>query len=194
MANLGTVDVRGEDQSWSKGADIMGFSANVRGGYKYGQTAHDSVTAELIFASGDDNGLDDDEYSGVITGNSWGSPGSIFISSGAYLLFPHGNVVNRYISAVPDLSNMGYGLIGGTVNARRSIIPNLLTAKVGIAAASSMVDPDNGGSMIGMEYNAMIGLQPKAFMNIELHGAYLALGDFYDSSWTAFLAFKWLMF
>ena len=32
---------------------------------------------------------------------------------GAYLLMPHVNVVNRFYSAVPDISNQGYGLTAG---------------------------------------------------------------------------------
>ena len=35
---------------------------------------------------------------GVLTGSNWGSPEALFISSGAYLLFPHGNVVNRLVA------------------------------------------------------------------------------------------------
>ncbi|HQV33414.1 MAG TPA: hypothetical protein PKV71_16125, partial [Calditrichia bacterium] len=64
-----------------------------------------------------------------------------------------------------------------------------------------------GGNFMGTEGNLMLGFQPGVFMNLELHGAYLSLGDFYDSpvvnggsetrpdnAWTAFVVFKWLMF
>ncbi|MFC1852318.1 hypothetical protein ACFL27_19140 [candidate division CSSED10-310 bacterium] len=206
ISNVGDVEVHTEG-AWDKGADILGFAGNLRAGYKYGQTAEDRITLDLIVTSGDDDGISDQEYSGVITGNTWGSPGAIFISHGAYLLFPHGNVVNRYIAAVTDISNMGLGLVGGTLNVQHDFIPHQLTAKIGTAAAVSMFEPDEGGTTIGTELNAMVGFQPKAFMNIELHAAYLALGDFYESPevngdvdeipadpWTTFLVFKWLMF
>ena len=165
------------------------------------------MTADLIFTSGDDNGISDGEYNGVITGNTWGSPGAIYISSGAYLLLPHGNVVNRYIAAVSDLSNLGRGFAGGTVNFSRDIVPNTFYAKLGGAFGVSQTAPSTGGNLIGTEVNGMIGWQPHVFMNLEFHAAYLALGDFYDSPqlnggrgdrpdnpWTAFLVFKWLMF
>jgi len=85
IANIGSIDVQ-EEGSWKKGADVLGFAANFRTGYKYGQTTQDKVTADLIFTSGDEDGLDDDDYNGIITGNTWGSPGAIFISHGSYLL------------------------------------------------------------------------------------------------------------
>ncbi len=212
--NFGTANVMEDNGSWETGADIGGFAGNLRAGYKYGQTALDAFTLDLVFASGDEDGLEDKKYNGIITGNTWGAPGAIFISHGGYLLFPHGNVVNRYIAAVTDLSNMGYGLVGGTLNFSKDFIPHKLSAKIGAAAAISMVEPENGGSTIGTEINGKISLQPKAFMNLELHAAYLALGDFYDSPavystpvlnedetlekaknpWTAFIVFKWLMF
>ena len=206
MSNFGKINTEQEGE-YKKAADIMGVSANARFGYKYGATPEDNITADILFASGDDNGLTDGEYSGVLTGNNWGSPGAIFISSGAYLLYPHGNVVNRFISAVSDLSNIGLGQIGGTLNFSKSFIPNKLTAKIGAAFAQSIVNPQNGGSTIGTEINGMIGFKPAVFMDIQLHAAYLSLGDFYNSSqvnggvsekpenpYTIFTVFKWLLF
>jgi len=206
MANLGTIKTE-QNGTYSKAADIFGIGANLRFGYKYGATTNDNITADILFATGDNNGLSDDKYSGVLTGNTWGSPGAIFISSGAYLLYPHGNVVNRFISAVSDLSNIGLGQIGGTLNIHKSFIPNKLNAKIGGAFAQSVVAPSNGGKTIGIEVNAMIGFKPAVFMDIEIHGAYMMLGDFYESStvnggssnkpkdpYTIFTVFKWLLF
>lgn len=206
MANLGEVQTHQGD-SYKKAADIFGYTANVRAGYKYGQTADDNVMVDLFYATGDDDDLQDKKYSGVLTGNNWGSPGAIMISHGAYLLYPHGNVVNRYVAAVNDLSNIGLGQIGGTVNISKSLIPNKMMAKIGAAAAQSIVEPNGGGKMIGTEINAMISYKPAVYMEVELHGAYLWLGDFYDSKltnggvdirpnnpFTAFVVFKWLMF
>jgi hypothetical protein len=132
---------------------------------------------------------------------------------------PHANVVNRYYSAVPDLSNQGFGLTAGTVNAYYDLYRNVLTAKLGAAAGYSNVAPPNGGHFIGVEGNAMIAYRIRVFLSVELHAAYLHLGDFYDSPkeqaasittnpvaaaaagtgrprdpWTTFLALKWLMF
>lgn len=216
FANLNFGDVRvskgGEEMKY----DILGLAANLRTGYRYGQTPEDVVTFDFLYTTGDKDTLRDEKYSGVLTGNTWGSPGAIFISHGAYLLFPHGNVVNRFISAVPDLSNLGLGLIGGTVNLHRDFIPNKLSAKIGAAAAASRFAPQHGNKSIGYELNARLSFRPKVFMNLELHAAYMWLGDFFTSSavngkrkrlsdpvtktskpknpWTVFVVFKWLMF
>lgn len=206
MSNFGKVDTE-QNGAYKKAVDIMGFSGNLRFGYKYGATPEDNITADILFASGDDNGISDGKYSGVITGNTWGSPAAIFISSGSYLLYPQGNVVNRFISAIADLSNIGYGQLGGTINFGKSFIPNKLNVKIGAAFAQSIVTPTAGGNSIGTEVNGMIGYKPAVFMDIELHAAYLMLGDFYNSSYvngglsekpknpyTIFTVFKWLLF
>jgi hypothetical protein len=213
--NLGSADVKDGD-NWKKGADIGGLGANLKIGYRYGQTTDDAIEAEAIFATGDNDRLEDGKYSGVITGNTWGAPAGIYISSGSYLLFPHGNVVNRFTPLVADLSNMGYGLLGGTLNLNRAFIPYRLKGKVGSAWAMSNVEPQGGGKKLGLELNAALSYQLGVYMSLEMHGAYCWLGDFYDSNdntysyyvngntepgmskpvdpWTAFLVFKWLMF
>lgn len=212
--NLGSADVK-KDGVWGKGADISGLGANLKAVYRYGQTNDDNVKLDLIYTTGDKDGIADQKYTGVITANTWGSPGAIFVSSGAYILFPHGNVVNRYTPAVADISNMGYGLAGGTLVASRAIIPHRLIAKAGSALAFSNAKPLLGGYHIGTEANAALIYNLGTYMSIEAHGAYMWLGDFYESSddsygspingnfpagvrpfnpFTAFVVFKWLMF
>lgn len=206
VSNFGTVKTL-QSGTYVKAADVLGLGANLRAGYKYGQTSDDAVTMDVIFATGDKNELDDQKYNGVITGNTWGSPGALNISTGSYILYPHGNVVNRYIAAISDLSNTGLGQIGGTINFSKSLIPNKLSAKIGVAAAQSVYKPEDGGRMVGTELNFKIVYQPAVLMSIELHGAYLWLGNFYDSPvmngnvtkrpenpYTLFLLYKWLMF
>ncbi len=206
VSNFGTVKTK-QDNSYKKAARISGFAGNFRAGYKYGATVEDRFEVDMLYATGDEDDLEDEKYSGVLTGNTWGSPGAIFISHGAYLLYPHGNVVNRYIAAITDLSNIGYGQIGGTFNFYKCFIPNKLFVKGGIAAAKSIYKPKDGGDIIGMEYNGMICYKPAVFMNVELHGAYLELGNFFNSKavngekpkkpenpYTLFVVFKWLLF
>ena len=206
VANFGNVNTL-QSGEYVKAVDILGIGANLRTGYKYGQTVDDAVTMDIIFASGDKNGIDDQKYNGVITGNTWGSPGGLNISTGSYILYPHGNVVNRYVAAISDLSNTGLGQIGGTINFSKSFVPNKFSGKIGVALAQSLNDPEGGGTMVGTELNFKVVYQPAVFMNLELHGAYLMLGDFYDSPvmngnvterpdnpYTLFLLFKWLMF
>ena len=210
--NLGTARSNVEG-SYKKAADIGGFAANARAAYRYGRTLNDYVSADFIYASGDPNGIDDKKYSGVITGNTWGMPANIFIGTGAYLLFPHANVVNRFTPVVSDISNMGYGLIGGTLNVYHDFIPNKLNAKIGTAMAVSPAKPQNGGRDLGKEFNAAITYTLGPYMSVEMHGAKMWLGDFFDSSdashgssingnsltrpenpCTVFIVYKWLMF
>lgn len=216
-ANIGAADTLTNKAvsktQWTKAHDILGFAANLRLSYRYGQTLNDHASVDVLYSSGDANGLSDGKYTGVITGNQWGSPGAIFISSGSYILLPHGNVVNRYMHAVCDISNMGYGLTAITANLSRSFIPHKIDAKIGGAFALSNVQPKGGGFVMGTEINGKVAYNIGPFMSLELHGAYLMLGDFYDSKqssygssvngnsdtrpvnpWTAFLVFKWLMF
>jgi len=212
--NLGQADtLQASTDKYIKATSIFGYAANGRVSYRYGQTSNDNITLDVLYTSGDADALEDGKYSGVITGNQWGAPGAIFISSGSYILMPHGNVVNRFTPAVMDISNMGYGMTYANLSVSRGFIPYKLNAKLGASAGLSNVIPAGGGSFIGAEVNGNIQYNFGPYMSLELHGAYLMLGDFYDSKqaaygspvnggvdtrpvnpWTAFLVFKWLMF
>jgi hypothetical protein len=190
---------------------VAGVAANLRLGVRYGATKNNHVVAEAIFTSGDGNGIADKLYTGVLTGNTWGAPAAVYISHGAYLLLPHPNVVNRLSPAVFDISNAGYGLTAGTLNASYDLVRNLLTGKIGVASGAANIAPPGGGHFIGFEANASLVYRPRVWFSIEAHGAYMRLGNFYDSPtvnlsnggapaprpsdpWLALLAIKWLMF
>lgn len=206
--NFGTISQKSPSAaSFEKKVDIAGVAANLRAGYRYGQTPGDAVTADFIFTSGNKDGISNGKYNGVVTGNTWGSPGGIFIGHGGYLLFPHGNVVNRFVAAVPDISNIGYGVTGGTINFAKDIIPYKFHSKVGGAFGMSTIAPSGGGSFIGWEVNGKLGYELGPFLTLEAHAAYMGLGDFYDSRivngdvaqrpvnpWLGFVAMKWLIF
>ncbi len=190
----------------STAATILGFAGNARIGYRYGATRNDHVDAEIMYTTGDGNGIADKRYSGVITGNTWGVPAGLYVSSGAYLLLPHPNVVNRVSTAVFDISNMGLGLTSATLNASYDFIPNVFTAKIGLAAGFSNIAPASGGHFIGFETNASLVYRLRFGFTLEAHGAYLKLGDFYDSPsvvtlggghprdpFMTMLALKWLV-
>lgn len=218
VASLGNVSIA-QNGGWGKVADVLGLALDLRAGWRWGNSKNDVVVGEFIYTTGDSDGISDGKYNGVVTGNTYGAPAGPFTTSGAYLLMPHSNVVNRFYSAVSDLSNQGYGLSAGTLNASFDLVRNVLTAKVGAAAAGSNVAPPMGGHFIGVEANAMLAWRIRVFLSVELHAAYLHLGDFYDSPrerpgsltsgaaataaatagrpadpYTAFLALKWLMF
>lgn len=204
--NFGSIRLN-ENDEWVSGPSLGGLGANLRLGYRYGQTIRDAVYGDFLYTSGDENGINDGRYSGVLTGNTWATPGGLYVSHGGYLLFPHANVVNRFVAAVTDISNQGYGISGLSVNASRDLVPNKLTAKVGLVSALANARPQGGGRQMGLEANGSLVYQLGVFMSIELHAAHLWLGDYYDSPLvngnlaerpvnpsTAFLAFRWLMF
>lgn len=201
MANYGEARTDFRDVS------IAGVGANLRTAWRYGRAGRDQITVEGIFSTGDSNNISDGKYSGVLTGNNWTSPGSVFIGHGLYLLLPHGTVVNRYNAAVIDLQNIGYGLSAGVLTARRELIPNKLRVEAGTGVGWANAAPGGVDKFIGWEVNAGIVWTPKVFLDLELHVANLALGGWYDwdevnggqderpfDPFTVFADVKWIMF
>ena len=205
IANVGVVDTLAAGE-FVKGADVLGVAANASLAYRYGATVNDKVWAELMATTGDGNGVSDGTVNSVITGNVWGSPVGIYSAHRAFLLFPDPQVVNRYYSAVHDISNMGFGVTGLSANVARDFVPNRFNAKIGAAAAYSNTQPTGGGNLIGTEVNFEAKYNLRVFLTAALSGGYLMLGDFYDAPgvtqagtrpddpWVAFLTLSWLMF
>lgn len=205
MANLGQIDSVGDFKT-SKAASIFGYSINAALQYKYGMTVNDKISLEFLYSSGDQDGVRDGHLSSVITGNVYGSPVGIYSSHRALLLFPDAQVVNRYYSAVHDISNMGLGVTAGFINIYKDFIPNRLNAKLGIAAAISNTTLKDGGSFMGSEINFEMKYNLKVFLTLGLSAGYMIVGDFYDAPaatysntkpenpWTLFTTLSWLMF
>jgi hypothetical protein len=222
LANFGKVDTPSRD------IDVFGYAANTRLAYKYGKNPNDHLALDMIYTSGDDNNVSDNKYSGVLTGNNWTAPGAVWFSHGLYLLLPHGNVVNRFNAAVIDIQNMGYGLSAAAIATAYDVIPHKLRIKAGAGIGFANAEPTytyvddsnvshswTGGKKIGSEVNFNIRYTLKVYMDLELHAAYLSLGDFYETPatngwkddrplseaseipkdpWTMFLTLKWIMF
>ena len=197
----------GKAESASHSVDILGYAANLRLAYKYGKNSNDLISIDGIYTSGDKDNINDGKYSGVLTGNNWTAPGAVFFSHGLYLLLPHGNVVNRFNAAVIDIQNVGYGFAGGSLTGSYDIIPNKLKVKTALGTGFAPVAPFQGGNYVGSEINFNLSYRLKVFMDLELHAAYLQLGDFFDSPhlngdqadrpqnpWTVFATLKWIMF
>ncbi len=205
IANIGTADTIGTI-SRGKALDIFGVAANAFIGYKYGTTVTDRITLEGIYTTGDGNNASDGKLTSVITGNVYGTPLGIYGNHHALLLFPDTKVVNRYYSAVHDISNMGYGVTGIFLNAYKDLIQNRLNLKIGAATAISNVAPPGGGTMIGSEINFELLYTYKVLFSLGLHGGYMFAGDFYDSPlatnyqgkpqnpWVLFSTMSWYMF
>jgi hypothetical protein len=159
-----------------------------------------------MLTTGDGGGTADGRSTAVLTGNIWGSPVGIWGSHRALLLFPDPQVVNRYYSAVHDISNAGRGLTGFAVNASRDLVPNKLTSKLGAATAFANTTATGGGSHMGTEVNAELRYNLGVFLTAAVNAGYLRLGDFYDAPaatlqgtrprdpWTLFASLSWLMF
>lgn len=199
--NGGSVDTD------TRSIDVSGLAANLRLVGRYGPWHEDQITLDTVFTTGDDDNISDGTYSGVLTGNNWTSPGAVFFSHGLYLLMPHGTVVNRYVAAVIDIQNIGYGLQAAALTASKEIVPNRWRIKGGIGAARATNTPSSIDPTIGFEANLNLRFRPKVFLDLELHAAHLWLGDFYDSPtvngdlddrpdnpWTVFVSSKWLAF
>jgi len=204
IANVGTIDSIGVETG--RIAEVASAAVNAGLHFKYGQTNKDKVWIEGLFTTGDTDGVKDGKVNSILTGNVWGSPVGIYGSHRAFLLFPDAQVVNRYYSAVHDISNMGYGTSAVFLNASKDFIPNKFSGKMGFASAISNVAPPRGGNYIGSEINAEFKYNLKVFLTIGVSGAYMMNGDFYDSPrvrlsdskpnnpWVIFTSLSWLMF
>ncbi len=205
IANVGRIDTVGTSTT-AHAANLLGVAANASLAYKYGMTANDKVWAEATFTTGDGGSIASGKSNVVVTGNVWGSPVGIYSSHHAFLLFPDPQVVNRYYSAVQDISNAGNGLTGFAANASRDLIPNRFSARLGAATAFSNTIPEDGGSYIGSEINAELKYNFKVFLTGGLSAGYLKLGNYYDApsvtydhkrpmnAWVVFASLSWLMF
>ncbi len=207
MANFGNIDtVNAASMKAGSFADNFGLAANAQVSYKFGMTANDKIQLEGLYTTGDKNGASDGTLNSVITGNVWGSPTGIYSSHRALILFPDAQVVNRYYSAVHDISNMGMGVSAVFLIIYKDFIPNKLNTKLGFATALSNVKPQNGAKLIGSEVNFEVKYNLKVFLTLGLSAGYCKLGDFYDSPrvtynserpkdpWVIFTSLNWLMF
>lgn len=186
---------------------ISGLAANLRVAGRWGQQMNDLVVFDHLFTTGDSDNISDGTYNGVLTGNNWTAPGAVFFSHGLYLLLPHANVVNRFVAATIDIQNLGYGINASSLQIHKDLIPHKLKAKLGAGVGYASATIDGMGSEVGRELNFNLRWTPKVFMDIELHAAYMWLGDFYDSPvvnggvterpdnpWTVFATLKWVSF
>lgn len=211
----------GEASTDARDVSISGLAANLRTAWRYGRCQEDQIVLDTIFTSGDGDGISDGTYSGVLTGNNWTTPGAVFIGTGLYLLLPHGNVVNRYSAAVIDIQNMGYGITAGALTAARDLVQNKFRIKGGLGMGMATKTSSDMDNLIGTEVNLNLRYRPKVFLDLELHAAYMWLGDFYESPiangtmypdgrqvradvpisyerpddpWTVMATIKWIMF
>ncbi len=112
------------------------------------------------------DGTGRDEYTGVLTANSYGIVGSIYATHGCLLLFPDPMAINRSTPIVGDVSNRGEGLRGLTASMGASIIPGKLDTKLGSGYAL-----DGNGTQMGTEINGQVVAHPWLFTDLSLAAA-----------------------
>lgn len=205
MYNFGKFTSQVPDTVLNPSVDISGLSANLELLYNYGRSSGDLVRVEGMFSTGDPD-LNDGEYKGAFTLNQYGLPGAVWFNHGMLLLFPFTSTVNNYTGAVTDISNQGYGLRAGVLNASRDLIPNKLNLKLGLGTALSGVSPvaladaPARGKYIGTEVNAELRYHIRYLMTVGLHGGYMFKGDFYDGlsvaadPYALYTTFTWYAF
>ena len=101
----------------------------------------------------------------------------------------------------------GYGMQAASLQVHKDLVPNKLKAKIGGGVGYASETIAGMGSRVGTELNFNLRWTMRVFMDLELHAAYLWLGDFYDSPavngglntrprdpWTVFATFKWISF
>ena len=203
ISNLGSINPENEALD---NVSVFGTSVNAQVAYRYGKTNNDKIWMEAMSTTGDGDNVADGKLTSVLTGNIWGSPVGIYSSHKALLLFPDPQVVSRYYSMVHDISNMGLGMTGGSINFMKDIIPFKFSGKVGLATAFSNYTLPGGGNHIGSEINGELKYDLKVYLTVGLSAAYAVAGDFYDSTdatyegidpdnpWVAFVTLSWLMF
>ncbi len=144
------------------------------------------LRAEALWASGDD--ARDDQYTGVITGNSYGIAGAVHATHGCYLLFPDVGAINRQSAIVYDVSGAGRGLFAFTGGVAYDALPNRVTVGVGGGHAR------NGqGDTLGTEVNGRIVATPLPLLTVGVHAGTVIGSSLLENPWTAFVALDWLV-
>jgi hypothetical protein len=188
MLNAGQYVSSKETTTFQKQIDILGCAADLELQYQWGRGVNDAVTVEGVYTSGDGN-PNDNQYGGAYTLNFYGLPGAVFYTHRTLLLFPFTSTVNNYTGAVTDISNQGYGVWAAIGSASYDLVPNVLNAKVGVAAAGANATPQPAifggptpGRFLGVEVNAELKWTIRHLMTIGLHGAYMFRGGFYNGN------------
>jgi hypothetical protein len=117
------------------------------------------VALEVLATSADD--ADPDRYTGMITGNSYGIVGALWSTHGTSLLFPDPGAISRSTSVVPDVSNGGEGLRAAATSIGWDAVPNKVTARAGLGAATAA-----DTTWLGTELNG--GLTARSLMGASL--------------------------
>lgn len=154
---------------------------------RYAPGAGSVVRLEGLAASRDGTGRD--QFTGIITANSYGIVGAVYASHGMLLLFQDPGAINRSTPVVFDVSNNGDGLIAATGGVGYDLIPNRLTATVSAGHAR-----DQLGAGLGTELNGRLSWQPVFGTSLGVAAATLQGSAFNADPWQAMISLESLLF
>lgn len=180
IANLGQILPDGRDSAGVRGLFLDGEAR-----WRLAPGQGSVLRAEAMYTTADEAGGD---YTGIVTGNSYGIVGALNGTHGSLLLFPDPFSINRYTSVVHDPSFGGQGVLGLSSSVGYDPIPNRLTTQMGASHAIS------GGDSIGTEVNARIVGEPLLFCNVGLYGAMVFGTDLPTNPWMLYAGLDWVVF
>jgi hypothetical protein len=150
------------------------------------------LRAEVIGVSGSDgNEARSGQYSGVITGNSYGIAATAWSTHGCLLLFPDPLSINRQVASTYDISGGGQGLVAGMGQVGYDIVPNRVTAAIGGGFAAHPAAEDEPTVA---EVNARITGHPFPLVTWGGYGGVLLDPAADIRAWSVYTAIDWVVF
>ncbi len=166
---------------------VLGWLADAELRVRWASGAGSVLRAEVLATSRDGTGAT--QYTGVVTGNSYGVVGALWGSHGSMLMLPDPWAVNRQTPIVPDVSNAGVGLRAADLSAGWDPIPNKLTVQAGATWAQ-----DGLGEGLGTELNGRVIGHPWFLANLGLGVATVKGSRFDADPWTVIASYDQVFF
>lgn len=173
-----------------KDVDVFAFAANVRAQLQIGLG---TAKVEALFVSGDD--LNNDTYSGFVTGSQYNNSASTYSSPDMQLLLPNKSAINTSSAVAYDVNNKSQGLIGGFIgydtNLTDKLYANANAGFMAVAKANANKPTNNStgaknkSDYLGTEINAEVGYKLYPNLTTSVQAAYLVLGDYYKGTGNA---------
>ena len=132
---------------------VRGWMLDAEARLRWASGAGSVVRVEALASSRDGTGPA--EYTGMVTGNSYGIVGAVWASHGMLLLFQDPGAINRSTPVAFDVSNGGDGLLAVTGGVGWDAVPNRLTVQ-----ANAGHGRDGLGEALGTELGGRLIWHP----------------------------------
>lgn len=183
VANLGSLYVTDRAD-----VDVQGWHLAAEGRLRWWRGSGSVLRGGVAVTGRDGTGYS--EYTGVVSGNSYGIVGAVWAGHGCYLLLPDAGAINRQVAVVSDVSNGGDGLVALTGGAGADLVPEVLTLSLGGGWAQ-----DQWGNRMGREVNGRLDWEPLPLLEVSAVAAHLSGSARLPApAWTAFGSVQWLVF